>query len=181
MKIRNAWGVGILCLGLLTACGGKPVDHPSSGLFIPPTPARLPAPATAPAATQDLRPTLAPQCTNNLTYLEDITIPDGSEIPPGSVLDKRWLVKNTGTCNWDERYRIKLEGGQELGTPKEQALFPARAGSQASMRIVFKSPDAPGSYRSAWRAYDPAGVPFGDPFFIDFVVAGPSSTVTNQP
>jgi hypothetical protein len=35
---------------------------------------------------------------------------------------------------------------------------------------VFKAPSEPGSYRSAWQAYNPQGEPFGDPFFIDFVV-----------
>ncbi len=27
-----------------------------------------------------------------------------------------------------------------------------------------------GTYRSAWQAYDPDGLPFGDPFFIEIEV-----------
>ncbi len=113
----------------------------------------------------------APTCSDNLIFLDDLSIKDGSVFPPGSRLDKRWKVENAGTCNWDQRYRMKLIAGSELGVAAEQALFPARGGSQAIIRIVFTAPTEPGNYRSAWQAYNPQGDPFGDPFFIDIVVA----------
>jgi len=116
-------------------------------------------------------PPAAPQCVDNLYYLQDLTIPDGSQVAPGSTLDKQWLVENNGTCNWDHAYRLRLIAGPDLGAPVEQALYPARSGTQAVIRIQFAAPSEAGTYRSAWQAYDPQGVPFGDPIFIEITVS----------
>jgi hypothetical protein len=118
-----------------------------------------------------LQPTETPPCTDNLTFLEDLSIPDGSLVVPGQLLDKRWRVQNSGSCNWDERYRLKLIAGPDMGASSEQALIPARSGSTALIRILFTAPSEAGTYRSAWQAYDPQGRPFGDPFFIEVVIA----------
>ena len=117
-----------------------------------------------------------PSCTNNLTYIEDLTIPDGTVVQPGEAMDKRWLVSNTGTCNWDDQYRLKRIAGPDLGLAAEQSLFPARSGTQASIRLLLISPDEPGAQRSAWQAYSPEGDSFGDPVFIDVVVQLPAVT-----
>jgi hypothetical protein len=37
--------------------------------------------------------------------------------------------------------------------------------------MVFTAPSEAGTYRSAWQAHDPSGEPFGDLFFIEFVVS----------
>ena len=39
------------------------------------------------------------------------------------------------------------------------------------LRIVFIAPLEAGTYRSAWQAYNPQGVAFGDPFYIEFAVS----------
>lgn len=99
-----------------------------------------------------------------------MTIPDGTVVPPGASIDKQWLVQNNGTCNWDSRYRLKFVGGLEMGAVTEQALFPARAGSQATLRILFTAPSEPGTYTTAWQPIGPNGEPFGDPVFMEINV-----------
>lgn len=118
--------------------------------------------------------TSTPDCTNNLTFVEDQTIPDGAQVQPGESLDKRWLVENSGTCNWDGSYRLKRIAGAEMGLSPEQALYPARGGTQVSIRLVFTAPEQPDIYRSAWQAFSPSGMPFGDPIFIEVQVVPPS-------
>ncbi len=105
-------------------------------------------------------------CQDNLSFTNDLTIPDGSSVEPGATLDKRWEVRNTGSCNWDERYSLRLTAGDPLGAKDQQALFPARSGASLVIRIEFQAPLQAGNYRSAWQAYNPAGQPFGDPIFI---------------
>ena len=61
-------------------------------------------------------------------------------------------------------------GGLEMGANIEQALYPARAGAQATIRINFVAPTEPGSYTTSWEAIDPDGLPFGDPIFMTIVV-----------
>jgi hypothetical protein len=168
--------LSLIPLGLsLVACLGQEAHVP---IFKPPTVVANttpPVPVTPQVSPtiQEARPTTTPVCIDSLLFLEDITIPDGSQVNPGNLLDKRWLIKNNGSCNWDEEYRVKLISGADLGVPIEQALYPARSGSEVSLRIVFSAPQEPGYYQSAWQAFNPKDVPFGDPFYIDILVELP--------
>jgi len=153
----------------LSACWGEENAIPT--VYIPPTPVSAPLAASQPAVIYNPATAPTPQCVDNLYYLRDLTIPDGSQVTPGSRLDKQWLVENNGTCNWDHAYRLRLIAGPDLGTPVEQALYPARSGTQAVIRILFTTPTEAGTYRSAWQAYDPQGIPFGDPIFIEIMVS----------
>lgn len=129
------------------------------------TPTR--APTTAPAVTG------TPACTNELRFLEDATIPDGTAVIPAEGLDKRWVLENAGTCNWDETYSVRLISGPAMGASEMQALFPARSGTSFELRMHFTAPEDAGIYRSAWQAYDPGGEPFGETFYIEVVVITP--------
>ena len=107
---------------------------------------------------------------DGLAFVDDVSIPDGTTVSPGASVDKRWLVQNNGSCNWDARYRLKFVGGLEMGAAIEQALYPARGGAQATIRISFTAPSEPGTYTTAWQAIDPDGVPFGDAIFMEIIV-----------
>src|SRR5512142_2296421 len=116
-------------------------------------------------------PTVDPKnCSNNLTYVQDLTIPDNTVTTFGLALDKQWQVRNSGTCNWNVDYRLKHIGGGDLGAPEEVALYPARAGTQATIQIQFTAPFTEGVYESAWQAVDANGNAFGDPIYMRIVV-----------
>jgi hypothetical protein len=116
-------------------------------------------------------PTANPEeCSNNLTFVEDISIPDNTATTFGLALNKQWLIENSGTCNWNSDYRLKNVGGAALGAPEEMALYPARAGMQATIQILFTAPFAEGVYESAWQAVDANGTAFGDLIYIRIVV-----------
>lgn len=144
-----------------------------SPLFVAPTfqPTSLSVSTESSTPAADETPQTA--CTNILQWLNDLSIPDGSQVTAGSILEKQWQVKNNGTCNWDETYSIKLTAGDALGASSPQQLVPARGGSEAVVQIQFVAPAEPGRYRSAWQAHDPAGSPFGDPIYIEIVVTAP--------
>ena len=132
--------------------------------------------ASTPTPFQDaglLLPAAGPECSDGLTFLNDLTIPDGTIVQPGEHLDKRWQVENSGDCNWMSDYRLRLVSGPAMEVPVEQALYPARGGVQAELRMVFTAPEEAGLYRSAWQAYNSQGEAFGDPFFIEVVVQAP--------
>ncbi len=119
-------------------------------------------------------PTVNPQeCSDNLHFVDDVTIPDNSFVTYGSSIDKQWLVENSGTCNWNSNYRLKHLGGADLGAPEEVMLYPAHAGTQATLQIIFTAPFTDGVYESAWQASDPNGNSFGDPIYIRITVAAP--------
>lgn len=113
----------------------------------------------------------APDCQNDLRFVQDLTIPDGSKVAPGELLDKRWLVENRGTCNWGKGYQLLLIETNSDGVPSKQALYPARSGTQAVIRLVFYAPETVGVLRSAWRAIDPNGIAFGDVIYIEVTIS----------
>jgi hypothetical protein len=169
---------------LLGACAPEPAFTP----FVPPpnqtalTPTglaldSLPTLAASPTAlptslTNTPAPTGTPEaCTNDLTFNQDLTIPDGAVLTPGSTIDKQWQVTNSGTCNWDSAYRFKLIFGEALGASTEQALYPARAGTQVALRVAFLAPLEEGTYQSAWQAFGPDGLAFGDAVFMQIIVS----------
>lgn len=171
------------CLILLTgifslwACAPQttptPFRPPTAAPPTQPLPTTTPIPAlftAVPTPTVTITPTAGP-CTDNFSFIEDVTVEDGTSFLPGASIDKQWLVQNSGTCNWDDTYRLKWVGGDPMGAAEEQALYPARAGTQATLRVTFTAPAESGSYESAWQAVDPNGNFFGDLVFIKIVVA----------
>ena len=157
---------------------------PTSTLFIPPTSQAplieptliiIPTPTTNQVRIIPL-PTIIPtidqsNCVDNLTFIEDITIPDNSFIAFGASIDKQWRIENSGTCNWTSEYRLRHTGGAALGAPEEVALFPARSGTQTIIQVIFTAPFEEGVYESAWQAFDPHGLAFGDPIYIRILVS----------
>jgi hypothetical protein len=159
---------------MATACQGME-SKSTEDIYRPPTPVSSPVPLLQPTVREptpivEFSPTGTPTCIHNLRFITDVSIPDGTIVSPGEKLDKRWQVENNGTCNWDQEYRVRLVAGPAMDVPTEQALYPALAGTQAIVRMIFTAPETAGTYRSAWQAYSPRGEPFGDPFFIEVVV-----------
>lgn len=110
-------------------------------------------------------------CSDSLNYLADLNYPDRSLVSPGKVIEKQWRVENNGSCNWDGRYRLKLQkDSAPLGAAGEMALYPARAGTQATISINFSAPLEAGTYRTAWQAYNPEGLAFGDVVYMLIIV-----------
>jgi len=157
---------------LLSACGLHPqLPAPGSAEVPPFRPATLPPPNTPTVPPPpSVRPTPELACTDRLTFIGDLTINDKTVVAPDATLDKRWEVENSGTCNWDERYQLHLVNGPDLGAAPQQALYPARSGTRGVVRMLMTAPSKPGSYQSAWRAYNPKNEPFGDTFYIEIIV-----------
>ena len=181
LRSRNL--IRFFSLLLISACSPAPTPTP----FIPPTaPIALIEPTFIVQPTQNvvviqttplptvIAPTLNPdECVSNLTFVDDLTIPDGDFVTYGATIDKQWLVQNSGTCNWDETYRLRHIGGGELGAVEEIMLYPAKSGAQAVIQISFTAPFTDGEYESAWQAFDPFGLAFGDPIYIRVNVVSP--------
>ncbi len=183
--ILNLQLILLLSLCLASACSLLPTPTP----FIPPTaPAQLIEPTyiiqpTQPIVVVQTTPfptiiiptaTVNPDdCVNNLTFVEDLTIPDGTSITYGAAIVKQWLVQNSGTCNWNNAYRLRYVGGAILGASEELALYPAKSGTQATIQIAFTAPFSDGEYESAWQAFDPYGLAFGDAIYMRISVISP--------
>jgi hypothetical protein len=166
--------IPVAVLLLLTGCGSTPEAA------IQPTPAWTPAPVEQQRPTQSV---LLPEgelvqnqedCVNDAEFVEDLTIPDLTQVEPGEELDKRWMVQNSGSCDWDSGYRLVNVGGDGFEGPEDIALFPARAGSSAVLQVMLRAPQDPGEHISRWQARSPDGQPFGDEVFVYILVPTPT-------
>ena len=146
-------------LFVLSACGSA---SPTPSVVYRPTTAQVQAgDAFSTALPPQFQPTFPasaggttsePPCTDSLSFLKDLTIPDGSQVPPGSTIDKRWLVLNSGTCNWDSDYRLKFISGDLIGAAREQGLYPARGPTTAPGRPPPRTA-RPSATRSSSRSW----------------------------
>ena len=106
----------ILILFFISACSPAPTPTP----FRPPTeeppliePTLIIQPTKQVVIIQStLPPTIIPttnpkDCVNDLSFINDVTIPDNTFVTYGSNIDKQWLVQNSGTCSWDSSYRLR--------------------------------------------------------------------------
>ena len=100
----------------------------------------------------------------------DLTYPDKVKVLAGQPLEKRWKVRNSGTCDWGPDYRFRWISGSLPATQAEQALNPAVGGSEAVVAIRLTAPAAEGEYISWWQAVSPSGVLFGDMLSVDLIV-----------
>ncbi len=175
-RLNNYWPktvrtiATINLLFVITGCqsgSGTPVPS-AAAHFVPPTsnPALEQISGSAPTPL----PTRQENCLNQLEFLDDLTIPDGTEVLPGEKIIKRWLIENTGSCNWNSFYSMQLISGLALGAEKIQGLYPARQSTKAILEITFSAPDNPGRYNSWWQAYASNGDRFGDPFYVEISV-----------
>lgn len=118
-------------------------------------------------------PTQLPNCTNGLKYINDLSIPDGTQLNPNTEFEKKWQVKNTGTCNWNRNYTLRLVSGSPMGVDNAQPLEAVLNGTEAVLLIKFISPEEPGKYQATWRVYDPDGIAFGEWLTLDIGVTTP--------
>lgn len=105
-------------------------------------------------------------CVDGARFVEDLTVPDGYQATPGEVLDKRWAVENSGSCDWGAGYRlIRIDDGP-IDAPQELALYPARAGESGVWSVQLIAPSQTGDQVASWQAQSPDGAFFGDQVFV---------------
>ena len=114
-------------------------------------------------------------------FVRDVTIPDGSQVTPGSTFTKTWRLKNAGVCNWSG-YTLVFDSGDLMGATSPQSIPAVPAGQEADLSVSFTAPTSPGSYRSYWRIRNASGVLIpvlggteGKSFFVDIKVVVASS------
>ena len=179
--IRSIALVSIFFLICLAACTFQPTrpDPQSQDLpvFVAPTIVVIqavtqgsnlptqPIPTVAPTSSLN-----SPDCVDDLAYVKDLNYPDQAQVSHGSIIQKQWLVENSGTCTWTSGYTIRNVEGPAMSANSSQALTSAVPGSQVTIAITFIAPTQPGEYKSSWQAYNPGGQPFSKPIWIDIIV-----------
>jgi hypothetical protein len=142
-----------------------------------------------PTATASLTPVLSPTPTpipcNAVSFVQDVTIPDGSSIVTGGTFTKTWRLRNTGSCTWNSSYSLVFDRGEKMGGPDTQPLAGSVSpGATVDVSVSLTAPASAGNYRGYWRLRDGAGVLFGlstGSFWVDIKAVNPTVTPTLPP
>jgi hypothetical protein len=161
----------------LEAAGTSPALTATPGLPLPtPTSTSLPV---------LLSPVPQSKC-DAAQFLADVTIPDGSLLPPGSSFTKTWRIKNIGTCTWTTSYALVFINGDAMSAPVSVAMpGSVNPGQYIEIPVKMTAPGKEGAYRGYWKLRNSAGVLFGigtqadTAIWVDVKVAGPSYTAYN--
>ena len=129
-------------------------------------------------------------CTDRVTFIDDVNVPDGTVFAPNAAFTKTWRVKNTGTCTWGTTYKLVFVSGSQMGGTTPIALT-STVGPNTSfdVSVNLTAPSTIGSYRGYWQFQNASNVPFGigyyadKPWWVDIYVNSSASvpTVTATP
>jgi hypothetical protein len=106
----------------------------------------------------------------NATLVSDVTVPDGTEMSPGDTFTKTWEIRNSGTCDWNENFKITFVGGDLFGSDTTKIRRFVAAGNGAKISLKMVAPSGSGSVTSSWQMADDNGNLFGQVFTIEIVL-----------
>jgi hypothetical protein len=169
------WYLLILSLLLIAGCNLSPQRSVAPTEVVP----GFDLPTPEPTQTPTPRPTVTPlpvedECNNYVSFVRDVNYPDDTEVAPGSLIVKKWEVKNTGTCSWGPGYVWRLIEDSGVDVPEEFNLYPARDGYTVPITLQIIAPEDPGTYVIEYIPYGPEGMSIGENIYVRFVV--PEST-----
>ena len=121
----------------------------------------IPATAVPPTATA-IPPTATPRPCLQITFVNDLSIPDGTKLNAGSAFTKTWRLQNSGSCKWDAGFDIVFSKGNQLGANAVYDI-PAEVapGQTIDISINMVAPSANGKHSSEWLLKSSNGVTFG--------------------
>ncbi len=136
---------------------------------------------TPSAPTPTPMPTPAPTCTLDAAFVADVTIPDGTIMPPAQPANKVWRMRNTGTCTWDDRTVLKFVSGFQMGAPLTATFAATAPGQTVDIGVTAYAPSQPGLYRGIWQLQDEGVNFFGPQITMVVRVNNPAPPVPPTP
>lgn len=117
---------------------------------------KTPVSTYVPLATATLSNT---SCTNEVEFVEDITIPDGTEVGTGKSFTKIWRFRNIGTCTWTSNYAIVFDSGDQMNAPNFYPLTIGTVppGSMVNVSLPLQAPETAGVYRAIFQLQSDGG------------------------
>ncbi len=94
---------------------------------------------------------------SELSWVADVTVPDGAPLDAGEQFVKTWRVRNSGETTWGAGYELAFFGDDQMDGPDSVPLPPAKPGEAVEVSVMLTAPDKSGSQRSTWKPRDPQG------------------------
>ena len=115
-----------------------------------------------------------------LSFVNDVTIPDGTDEAPGQSFTKTWQVSNTGTCAWETGFTFKNVSGDAMGGSAVTLNQRIEPGRQYEFSVPMVAPTSKtGKVTGYWQLTDANGSAFGDQVYVEINVTGGGSAPTS--
>jgi hypothetical protein len=155
---------------------------------LPPT--AIPTSTPIPATNTPLPTATAVTYCDWVSFVKDVTIPDGSIMDPNETFTKTWRLKNRGTCTWTPDYMLVYTSGSQMGgTTAVRLPGYVSPGQTVDVSVPLVAPDENGKYTGYWMLRNASGTLFGygdranQAFYVDIRVKKtdlPHGTVTGE-
>ena len=143
---------------------------------------QTPAATPVPVMTAVPGPTATPAgCYDGMAYVQDVQVPDGTEMKPGQEFDKVWRIRNTGTCAWNNNYQLVFVQGDRMNGNSTPVTEKVNPGNVYDMTVKLKAPNSPGRYTGIWQMVNLKGIPFGERIWVKITVPGAVTPTAAQP
>nr|XP_010929908.2 LOW QUALITY PROTEIN: protein NBR1 homolog [Elaeis guineensis] len=103
-------------------------------------------------------------------FVQDVTVLDGTPMPPSTPFTKIWRMCNNGTTRWPYGTNLVWVGGDQFANRCSVQLeipvngFPLD--TEIDIAVDFRAPSRPGRYVSYWRLASPSGQMFGQRVWV---------------
>jgi polar amino acid transport system substrate-binding protein len=136
-------------------------------------PAVTPTPMPQPTATPIPFPTSTPPgCYDSMAFVQDMSIPDGTQIKQGENFSKIWRIRNIGTCAWNNSYKLDFVQGDRMSGIAAFVTGNLPTGVMYDMVVNLKAPNVSGVYTGIWQMVNDKGIPFGERVRVRITVPG---------
>lgn len=131
------------------------------------------------ASTVTSLPLNDPNCTNEATFVTDVTIPDGTAVPARSRFEKIWRIQNTGSCTWTAAYDLipAAPSPIEVEWGNKRPFGAVAPGEEVDISLNLVAPALAGTYVADWQLQTPFNMqsnsipePFGPQIYTEIVV-----------
>lgn len=137
----------------------QPTSTPEPTETLTPSPTETPLPL--PTETPVPQGTPTQTTCDNLQFISDVSVPDGTTMTTGQEFVKTWKVRNTGTCTWTTGYTIVWGWGEKFSSQITNLTADVPPNAEAEISITLKAPLKPGSYSGFFRLSNNNGYNFG--------------------
>lgn len=110
---------------------------------------------------------------DDMSFIADVTIPDGTVVKPNEQFVKTWRIMNTGKSFWSPQFTFGFaEGDLMSATPTVQNLIAnVDVKNTIDLSVTMTAPAQNGVYKGFWQMKNAQGVAFGPKIWVSITVS----------
>jgi uncharacterized protein YkwD len=151
---------------------------PTKAGFVPST--LTPAPENTLAPTLDA--TAAASCEDSTILLQDVTVPDNTQMKAGEKFTKTWEFQNSGTCSWTN-YTVKFASGDQMSAPLSAPIQDTAPKENVQVSVELTAPTVNGAFTGNFTLNDSSGkevaIGIEKTFWVKIIVGTGAASTTN--